>query len=104
MKKNFPLKIPNQVDARVVEAVKGDVRKYVKRERRKALPAGFTAWNFKCKVGPTAATAEECELPGVSARIDQVANTGAAAVYVEILAEPGYRAPPADHPAPTDPA
>jgi hypothetical protein len=104
MKKNFPLKVPGQVDARVVEAVKGDVRKYVKRERHKALPAGFTAWNFKCKVGVNAESAGECELPGVSARIDQVVNAGAAAVYVEILAEPGYRTPAPDRPAPTDQA
>lgn len=91
MKKVFPLQVPGKVDARVVESVKSDVRKYVKRERRKDVPEGFTAWNFICKVGADAATATACELPDISRRIDAVANEGGKHVYVEVLAQPAHR-------------
>ena len=51
MKKTFPLKDPAKADARVLEAIKQDVRKYVKRERRKALPTGVDFWDFNCQLG-----------------------------------------------------
>ncbi len=94
MKKIFPLKVPGKVDQRVVDAVKNDVRKYVKRERRKTLPEGFSEWKFACKAGPDQATAPDRELVDVYATIDTVANAGGAEIYVEILAVAGHRPPP----------
>jgi hypothetical protein len=99
MKKSFPLKIPGKVDQRVVEAVKNDVRKYVKRERRKALPEGFDTWTLRCRAGANRETAATCELADLSDIIDAVANAGGAEVYVEILAEPGHRVPPGEPPS-----
>ena len=94
MKKVFQLKAPGLVDQRVVEAVKNDVRKYVKRERRKTLPEGFTQWNFNCKAGPVRDTAPVRELDDLSAAIDEVANAGGTEIYIEVLAEAGHRTPP----------
>ena len=91
MKKTFQLKEPGKDDARVVEAVKNEVRKYVKRERRKTLPEGFTLWDFNCKVGPDSATAEVTPLDDVTGAIDAVVKAGGVAVYVEILAAAGHR-------------
>ncbi len=99
MKKIFPLKQPGKVDARVVESVKNEVRKYVSRERRKDLPEGFNLWTFDCKVGATRETPEACELAEVTKRIDAVVNAGGAEVYVEIVAQPGKRAIPTPEPA-----
>jgi hypothetical protein len=93
MKKTFPLQIPGRVDARVVEGVKADLRKYVQRERRKALPAGFTQWNFICRVGPAADSAGACPVAGLSSAVDEVVRGGGRTVYVEIVAEPGTRTP-----------
>lgn len=100
MKKLFPLRAPGRVDARVVDAVKHEVRKYVKRERRKELPEDFTEWQFRCKVGPTRDSATSLELGSLAGAIDDVARTGATEVYIEILAEAGHRtmAPKADTP------
>jgi hypothetical protein len=89
MKKNFPLHQPGKADARVLDAIKHDVRKYVQRERRKTLPKGFGQWNFAVRVGAEAASAEPRGLKEVSAALDAVAQTGAASVYVEIVASPG---------------
>lgn len=93
MKKIFPLKVPDRVDARVVEAVKNDVRKYVKRERRKTLPEGFDEWHFNCRAGPDEVSARACALGDLSAAIDDVANAGGGEIYIEILAAPGHHTP-----------
>lgn len=93
MKKTFPLQAPGLVAARVVEAIKHDVRKYVKRERGKKLPEGFEVWDFNCKVGPSAVAAEAKPLNDVAPAIDDVAKQGSPGVYVEIIAVPGHRAP-----------
>ena len=92
MKKTFQFHAPDKDDQRVVEAIKNDVRKYVKRERRKTLPAGVDFWDFSCRVGPDVATAETRHLAEVAPAIDALAKgEGATAVYVEILAIPGHR-------------
>ena len=103
MKKTFPLKEPDKVDERVVEAVKFEVRKYLKRERRKKLPEGFDQWDFACKVGPDQATAETKSVNDVFPAIDVIAKTGSAQVYIEVIAAAGKRFPAAAA-APTEPA
>jgi hypothetical protein len=91
MKKSFPLHTANHADPRVVEAIKHQVRKYVQRERRKVLPADFDQWDFECKAGKDAASAETCALDSIGSAIDAVAQSGAEFVYVEVMARPGKR-------------
>jgi hypothetical protein len=91
MKKTFQLHAAGKDDQRVVEAVKNEVRKYVKRERRKALPAGVDFWDFDCRVGSDPAAAAVKHLAEMAPAIDQAAKDGAVEVYVEILAKPGHR-------------
>lgn len=91
MKKTFPLKHPAKADARVVEDVIHDVRKYVKRERRKALPEGVDFWDFDCRVGGGGAEPSAVHLAEVVPAIEAAAKAGAENVYVEILAKPGVR-------------
>ncbi len=93
MKKTFSLRSPGKADARVVESIKHDVRKYVKRERRKTLPVGFDLWEFNCKVGPNTATAATQLLNEMGAAIDLVVNAGGHEVYLEITAVPAHRIP-----------
>lgn len=93
MKKTFPLHVSGKADARVVEAIKADVRRYVKRERRKPVREGVDFWDFDCKVGRDQATAEMKPLADVGKAIDDAAQLGVESVYVEILAKPGVRPP-----------
>lgn len=95
MKKTFPLKDPRRVDARVLESVKNELRKYVQREQRKALPEGFDRWEFACKAGATAEDAVALPLSAVTAAVEKAAGEGAANVFVEIVALPGRRNPTA---------
>jgi len=95
MKKTFPLHEPGNADERVVEAVKFEVRKYLKRERRKAIPEGFDQWDFACKIGPDQTLAEVKPVKEIFAAIDAVAKAGSPQVYVEVLSSPGKRFPAA---------
>ncbi len=95
MKKTFPLHAPGKADARVLDAIKHDIRKYVKRERGKLLPDGFGVWRFDCKVGVDGTNAETKDLKEISRAIDQVAQAGGASVYVEVIAAPDHHAPAA---------
>lgn len=101
MKKTFQLHAPGKDDPRVVESIKNDVRKYVKRERRKPLTTGVDFWDFDCRVGPDLATAASKHLAEVAPAIDAVVKIeGATTVYVEILAKPGHRTKKVELPAP----
>ena len=101
MRKTFPLSIEGKNRDRVLEAVKHEVRKYIKRERRRDLPKGVDYWDFDCKFGPTEATAETVHLADLTARMDAVAQAAGDQFYLEILAKHGRRvARPAGEPGP----
>jgi hypothetical protein len=93
MKKLFALHAAGKIDARVLETIKNEVRKYVKRERRKSMPAGYDTWDFACKVGPDAGLAKGAALPEIGKSIDDVAAIGGNTVYIEILAQASLRPP-----------
>lgn len=91
MKKNFPLQAKGKHPDRVLEAVKHEIRKYFKRERNREVPKGADFWDFDCKVGLTADTAEVVRVSAVIEAVDAAAKSGAASVYVEILSKHGVR-------------
>ena len=86
MRKSFSFEHPKHKPARVVEHIKYQLRKYLKRERRKSLPEDMDFWAFDCKVGregPERALAER-ELPKA---IDEAVEAGWESVYVEVIAK-----------------
>lgn len=91
MKKTFQLNVEGKHRDRVLEATKHEIRKYVKRQRRVPLPTGVDYWDFDCKFGTTQADAQAVHFATLTALIDAVAQAGAAAFYLEILAKNGYR-------------
>lgn len=91
MKKTFQLAIEGKNRDRVVDAVKHEIRKYVKRERRRELPAGVDFLDFDCRFGLAPESAEAVHLNGLIPAIDAAVKEGAASCYVEILAKPGHR-------------
>ena len=91
MKKTFKLNIEGKNRDRVIEAVKHEIRKYVKRERRRALPEGVDFWDFECRFGATEAQAVVVHFATLTELIDGIANTGGEQFYVEILASHGHR-------------
>ena len=91
MKKTFPLAIPDRKPGLVLDAIKHELRKYLKRERRKPLPEGVDFWDFDCKVGPSSAEAAATHPADVEKAVEATQQAGGGEVYVEILAKPGQR-------------
>ena len=88
MKKIFKLTDPKKHEDRVLEAVKNDIRKYVKREKKKDLPdKKLMYWDFDCKVGATKEDAKDVVYEELIKTLDAVKATGATEVYVEVLAK-----------------
>lgn len=96
MKKTFELTHPKIQYARRVDAVKSEIRKYVRRERKKVLPENVDFWDFDCKFGDTEADAAVVHLSEIDKCIDAVAAKELASFYVEILAKEGCRAKKSD--------
>ena len=92
MKKTFQLRPEGKHPDRVLEATKHEIRKYIKRERRRDLPEGVDFWDFDCKFGLTEEAAEVVHLANVITCIDNAAKEQAQQFYVEILAKHGVRA------------
>lgn len=93
MKKVFPFEVPGRAAPRVVEGIKAEVRKYLKREHRKALPEGVDFWDFDCRVGKSADEAEVVHVSAIVKAIDGASASELESVYIEILAKEGKRKP-----------
>jgi hypothetical protein len=91
MRQTFPFAHPRHKPAQALEQLKNRIRKYLKRERRKALPDGVDYWDFDCKIGAQEDAAETVHVAELISRLDALAAEGHTQVYVEILAKPGYR-------------
>ena len=88
MKKVFQLTDPKKHADRVLEAIKHDIRKYAKREKRKDLADPETTyWNLGCKIGATAEEAEDINYKELLKVLESIQATGATQVYIEIMAK-----------------
>ncbi|NMM10319.1 MAG: hypothetical protein HHJ16_08605 [Polaromonas sp.] len=91
MRKTYRLNIEGKNRDRLLEASKHDIRKYVKRERSRALPAGADFWDFDCKFGTSEATAEVVHFAALIGLIDTLAQDGGEQFYVEVVTKHGQR-------------
>ena len=91
MRKTFPLAVEGKHPDRLLEATKHEIRKYLKRERRRDLPAGADYWAFDCAFGLTPEQAQPAHVASLIERIDEAVAAGAAQFYVEILARAAQR-------------
>lgn len=92
MKKIFKLQIENKTPERQADSIKYEVKKYIKRERKKELPEGADYWDFDCKIGPQESSALVIHPSEINSSIDKQLNDQAEAFYLEIIAKPGHRA------------
>lgn len=91
MLKTFSLTHPKIKTARLVDAIKHDIKKYLKRERNKTLPEGADYWDFDCKYGLTAQEAQTVHVSALNKCVDEAQSLKLDSFYIEILAKPGYR-------------
>ncbi|MGJ7611436.1 MULTISPECIES: DUF6172 family protein [unclassified Variovorax] len=93
MRKTFQLQVEGKHPDRHLEAIKHEIRKYIKRERRRVLPEGSDFWDFDCKFGAAEESAEVVHLSAITGLIDGVVKEAGTQFYVEVVAKPGKRAP-----------
>ncbi len=91
MRKTYKLTHPKIKVPRLVEAVKHDVKKYIKRERKKNLPEGVDFWDFDCKYGTSAEDLQEIHLSEINKFIDQAEAQQLESFCLEIMVKPGRR-------------
>jgi hypothetical protein len=91
MKKTFALTHEKKAPARLVDAIKNELKKYLKRERAKVLPNDVDFWDFACRFGADEASAKPLHLAEMNAALDQAEATGWTSCYIEIIAKPGHR-------------
>ena len=88
MKKVFKLIDEKRHEDRVLEAVKNDIRKYVKREKKKELSDKKTMyWDFDCKIGASSDIAEAIPYEELIKALDKIKAMGVKEVYIEIIAK-----------------
>ena len=85
MRKTYSFQAEGRHPDRVLESVKHDIRKYLKRERRRVLPEGADFWDFDCRIGADKDSAEVVLLSALIAQVDAIAKGGATQAYVCLL-------------------
>lgn len=86
MKKTFKIQVENKNPDRVIEAIKHEVRKYIKREQRKPLPEDKDFWFFDCKFAKEDEEPKVIEFIDITKSINEAAEAKCKTFYLEILA------------------
>jgi len=96
MKKIFTLSHPKKKYARLVDSVRRDIKRYLKRERSKDMPEGFDTWLFDCRFGSSPEDAKKVDVESLGKHIATAEKQQRDTFYIEILAKPGHRNTPAE--------
>ncbi|MCF6267911.1 MAG: DUF6172 family protein [Desulfuromusa sp.] len=91
MKKTFKMTHPKIKVPRLVEAIKYEVKKYIRRERRKTLPPDVDFWDFDCRFGVDEVSSDVIHLSEINKFISQAEEKQLGSFYLEILVKPGHR-------------
>ena len=91
MKKTFSFTHPKKKRSRVVEAIKYEVKKYIKRERRKTLPEDVDFWDFDCRYGADELSCGVIHVSEINKCISEADVEGLESFFLEVLVKPGKR-------------
>jgi len=87
MKKTFKLEHPKIKVPRIVDSIKHEIKKTLKKEREQSLPKGMKYLSFDCKLGQSEETAVAVPLLELTKSIDELAENNAKSIYVEMTAK-----------------
>ena len=91
MKKTFKLTHEKLNLPRLVESIKHEVKKYIKRERRRTLPEDADYWDFDCRFGADEASSEVIHLSEINKSISWAESEQLETFYLEIMVKPCSR-------------
>ncbi len=89
MRKTYQLNLEGKNRDRLLESSKHDIRKYIRRERRKDLPEGADYWDFDMRFGVDEASAVALPPAELIRSINALVADGGDQFFVEILRKPG---------------
>ena len=88
MKKIFKFQDDKKNEDRVLDGIKNEIRKYVKREKKKSISDKSTMyWDFDCKIGASKESAKEVIYEDLIKELDKIKATNVDECYIEILAK-----------------
>jgi hypothetical protein len=87
MKKTYKLDHPKIKVPRLVDSIKHEIKKTLKKERAQKLPDGAKYLKFDCKLGQSEETASAVPLLELMKSIDELVENKAKTIYVEMTAK-----------------
>ena len=87
MKQTYKLVHPKIKAPRIVDSMKHDIKKYLKKERENTLPKGMKFWSFDCKLGQSEESATLVPQLELMSSIDEMVANKITTVYVEMTAK-----------------
>ena len=91
MKKTFNLTHKKIKLPRLVDAIKHEVKKYLKRERRKTLPEDADYWDFDCRFGVDEESSEVIHVSEINKSISWAESEKLDSFYLEVMVKPCSR-------------
>ena len=91
MKKTFKLNVENKHPDRLLEAIKHEIRKYIKREKRKPLPENVDFWDLKCKFAKNNEEPQIIDFNDITKNINDAASEKCDSFYMEIISTEGIK-------------
>jgi hypothetical protein len=89
MKKTFNLNDQKKKKDRVVDSIKHEIRKYIKREKNKTLPKDIDFWKMECKLSKDDEALSYVEFTHLIKSIDRLVEQEAKSINVEIVSTEG---------------
>lgn len=86
MKKRFALTNTKKTPERVLEGIKNDIRKYIKREKRKPLPEDTNFWKIDCKFAKNDDELLEIKFEDIIKNINMASEEKCESFMIEIVA------------------
>ena len=87
MKQTFKLVHPKIKVARIVDSIKHDIKKYLKKERSNKLPKDAKYWSFDCKLGLSEEMAAVIPQESLMSAIDEMVERKVETIYIEMTAK-----------------
>jgi hypothetical protein len=91
VKKRFQLQVENKNPDRLLEAIKHEIRKYIKREKRKPIPEGVDYWRLECRFAKEGEELHDIKFENLIRHIDEAAAEGCEGFEVEIYSTKGLK-------------
>ncbi|VAW57560.1 hypothetical protein MNBD_GAMMA07-544, partial [hydrothermal vent metagenome] len=76
---------------RQIDAIRHEIRKYIKRERSKKLSVDVDFLDFDCRFGADVESSEVIHLSEIDKSINWAVSENLDSFYLEVIGKPGFR-------------